>query len=239
MAIQSIVYERKTTFEQAQREAGVGYQNDILLKDASRTPYDISSTSIENLPPFFGHSIAALALTALRMSKRSLSVLDIGGALGGHFSTARTTFESGIELDWTVIETPMFVAYARAHVTTPAVTFLDSIEAASDRNFDIAYLSSVLPYVSDVEGLLAARALRSAPFLFISRTGMHDAEIPFLQTVTYDTGVVRYPGRILSRPKIMDLLNQNYQLVTSWQYDQYSVDDRPYSAPSMLWRRRP
>ena len=238
MAIQSIVYERRKSFEEARDEAGVGYQNDILLKDALRAPYDISSADIRSLPAFFGHSIAALAVVALRLNRRKLSVLDVGGALGGHFSTARTTFGATLEFDWTVIETKLFADYARAYITTPEVTFHDSIDAVSQEQFDITYMSSVLPYVSDIDGLLAARPVRASPYLFISRTGMHDDEIPFLQTVTYDTGTVRYPGRILSKSSLMGTLDKNYELVSSWDYDQYSVENRPYNAPSMLWRRK-
>lgn len=238
MAILSIVYERRSSYEQAQKEAGVGYQNQVLLKDSPQTPYDISSTNVQNLPPFFGHSIAALGVVALRSDTRKLRVLDIGGALGGHFATAKTTFGSSLAFEWTVIETTMFVDYARSHITTPEVSFFDSIEAVNQKAFDLAYLSSVLPYVPDIDSLLSAPALNAAPYLFISRTGLSDAEIPFLQTVTYDTGVVRYPGRILSRPALMERLGKTHELVTSWDYEQYSVENKPYSAPSMLWRRK-
>ncbi len=238
MAIQSIVYERRATFEEAQKEAGVGYENDLLLKDAQARPHDISAADIRSLPAFFGHSIAALGMIALRMGRRKLSVLDVGGALGGHFSVAKTTFGSSLEFDWAVVETKMYVDYGRSFIITPEISFFDSVEAVSQEVFHVAYLSSVLPYVSDFEGLLGAAALKSAPYLFISRTGLHDTEIPFLQTVTYDFGVVRYPGRILSRALLLERLEKTHELITSWDYDQYSVENRPYSAPSMLWRRR-
>ena len=238
MTLLSIVYERRNSFEDARQEAGVGYENDVLLKDASRTPYDLSSANITNLPSFFGHSIAALAVVAFRLNARKLKVLDVGGALGGHFSTAKTTFGPALEFDWSVIETKMFVDYARSHITTPEISFYETIDAVSQESFDLTYLSSVLPYFPDVNALLSAKAIKLAPYLFVCRTGMHDEEIPFLQTVTYDTGVVRYPGRILSRGHVMDTLSQNYELITSWDYDQYSVENRPYSAPSMLWRRK-
>jgi putative methyltransferase (TIGR04325 family) len=238
LKLQSIVYERRPSFANARAAAGEGYLNDILLRDAPTQRYDISRADIRSLPAFFGHSIAALAIAAFRLGTRKLRVLDVGGALGGHFGVARTTFGAGLEFDWTVVETPIYVGHGRRLVTTPEVSFVDSIAAVTHEVFDVAYLSSVLPYVEDIDALLSAAPLRAAPFLFISRTGIHEEEIPFLQTVTYDVGVIRYPGRILAKKVLHDRLNSEYDLVTSWEYDQHSVENRPYSAPSMLWRRR-
>jgi putative methyltransferase (TIGR04325 family) len=238
MALKSILYEYRESFEQARADAGVGYEDNVLLKDEPRAPRDISSMDIRSLPAFFGHSMAALAIVALRLNLRKLNVLDVGGALGGHFSAAKSTFGASLEFDWTVIETPLFSDYARAYITTPEINYYDSIDSVSQEQFDITYMSSVLPYVADIDSLISSRPVRASPYLFISRTGLGEVEIPFLQTVTYDVGLVRYPGRIISRNKLMGILEKDYDLLTSWEYEQFSVGDRPYTAPSMLWRRK-
>lgn len=238
MRIVSIVYEKRPTFEAARQEAGDGYQNAALLSDAPTQPYDMSNSNIIDVPVFFGHSMAALGIVAARLGLRKLRVLDVGGALGGHFAAAHTTFGSGLEFDWTVVETPLYADHGRKLIRTPELAFVTSLDEVAEEAFDLAYFSSVFPYVPDVDAVLEAKAVKGAPFLFVSRTGMHDEEINFLQTVTYDVATVRYPGRILSRPAFTERLSRDYDLLTSWQNEQYSVENRAYAAPSMLWRRK-
>ncbi len=238
MGLLSIIYERRDSYEQAQIQAYEGYENEVLLRDAPKAPYDASTANIVDVPTFFGHAVAALAIVALRSGRQRLRVLDVGGALGGHFGFARTTFGDGLAFDWTVAETKLYVDYGRRFITTPELRFVDDLSAVANEEFDLTYLSSVLPYVPDVEALLTQPAVCSAPYLYVSRTGMHDAEINFLQTVSYDTGTLQYPGRILNRDAFLARMELGYDLLTSWQFEQHSVENRTYPAPSMLWRKR-
>jgi putative methyltransferase (TIGR04325 family) len=238
MAILSIVYERRESFAQASAEAGQGYENSVLLKDAPTEPYDVSNAPIIDVPTFFGHAAAAFGVAALRLKRKTLRVLDVGGALGGHFGFARATFGDGLDFDWTVVETKTYVDHGRRLITSPGLSFVDNLEAVAGETFDLAYFSSVFPYVPDFEGILSASAVRNAPFVYVGRTNLNDEEINFLQTVTYDTGVLRYPGRVLARDAFMAQMRREHDLLTSWQFEQYGVENRAYPAPAMLWRKR-
>jgi putative methyltransferase (TIGR04325 family) len=237
MKIESIVYERRSTYEAAQAEAAEGYKNTILLSDLPNEPHDRGSTSIIDVPIFVGHAIGAIAVVASLLGKSHLKVLDVGGALGGHYAFARTTFADQLTFDWTVLETSLYARYGRSTITTPALRFVENPNDLVGEEFDLAYFSASLPYVPSLERVLSSEPVSRAQFIFISRTGLHDEEIPFLQTVTYDVGIVRYPGRIIARNRLFGHLERTHELYTSWQNEQHSVENRAYPAPSMLWRR--
>lgn len=236
--LQSVSYEAVKTWREAQEMAGAGYENPMLL---SGCPCEQGSDGLPSvsaypsaLPEFFGHGAAALGIVAASVGDARVRVLDVGGATGLHYHAAQRAFNNTVHFEWTVLETPTYVAHGIERHAAPGLRFVPAL--AQGDVFDIAYLSGVLPYVQKPEALLRETTAR-APFALIMRTSLGEEEILYLQRATYDEGVVSYPGRITSWPWLNGIMARlGFSLYAAWGAEHYGVDNRVYHAPAMLWR---
>lgn len=236
MSMISIQYEPFRTFEIAAAAAGKGYSDELLLKDASFTKFDASIGNLHGLPDFMGPTLASFGMVAAERAGQPVRVLDVGGALAGHYGIVSTAFRSVAKFDWTVQEQKLYVDYGNRFAATAELRFVSRPEEAPE-TVDLAYFSGVLQYLGDPAAVLSAEALRKAAFVLITRTPTADDEEPFLQTVTYDFGTVQYPGRVLPLAWLKQRLAAlGYDEIASWDGQQSSVGGAR-RAPALLWRK--
>jgi putative methyltransferase (TIGR04325 family) len=229
-----ISYSPRETFAAAKEEAGLGYSTPELLIGASRPNVE---AHLQKLPAFFAPLFAALAIAASEKSGEPLRVLDYGGALGDQYDFAKATFGQQFPLDWTVIETSLYVDYARQQGLNH-VRFFKSIDDANS-TFDFALFSGVLQYLEHWREPLMHRAVLNSKYILISRVAVGDVEIPFLQTVRSPEKTVKYPGRVMRRADIATALEATHEPIIGWDLDHHMGELGVCPAPAMLWRKRP
>ncbi len=104
-----------------------------------------SKLSEKSLPSLYYLSSISI-LMGLYGSKKS--VLDFGGGVGLHYSTASTILK---ELDWTILETTSFIKKF-SHLGDKNIRYVDKFP---DKNFDILYISGTLQYLENPLEFLA------------------------------------------------------------------------------------
>jgi putative methyltransferase (TIGR04325 family) len=127
---------------------------------------DTQSVGLETLRPL----IALGAMTA----GPTIRVVDFGGGAGHHYFLARTALGAGVDLRWSVVETPAMVASARSQLTDRSLSFFSSTREAAEHlgQVDLVFSSSALQYTPDP--LLSLREILAvrAEHVFITRTAL-------------------------------------------------------------------
>jgi len=226
-------YSPRATFAHAKEEAGLGYSTPDLLIGASRP--NVGAHRLK-LPAFFGPLLASLAIAAGEKRGTALRVLDYGGALGDHFDFTRAFFGEALPLDWTVIETSLYVEHAK-RTNLDHVRFFESIDDA-DSTFDIALFSGVLQYLEHWREPLMHRTVLDTRYIMICSVALGETEIPFLQTVRSPDKTIKYPGRVMRLIDIAECLEATHEQIIGWNLDHHMGELGVCPAPAMLWRKR-
>ena len=139
----------------------------------------------------------------------SLRVIDLGGSLGTSFRQNRRFLSSVREVSWAVVEQPNFVAAGREHFEDSALTFHETVGAASATRPRVGLVSSSLQYLEDPYGALADLTASGISMLIIDRTPVHpgDNDRVTLQHVPPSIYPATYPARLLSLPKLLQALS--------------------------------
>ena len=229
-----IDYSPKATFEQAVAEAGIGYQARELLTELTSNWFYVGEPRLTDLPDFFAPMFAAFAIA--RCQGRRLRVLDFGGAIGRHRDYVVAAFGGALDVSWSVVETPLYVDYGRANEIS-GVRFATTIDEAGEP-FDFVMFSGVLQYLDEWRRIVSHPAVRSAEYVFVSRTPFDERERVYFLTATYSDKVVKYAGRILPKPDFTDLMGNTHSLLVSWVLRDDMSPLGTFDAPAMLWLRR-
>ena len=96
----------------------------------------------------------AIAVAAVSISKKTIRVIDVGGAGGDYFYMFAGTMPA-VKFDWVVVETPaLAAAISQAHLEHgEGIRWVSSVAEAGD-HFDVALMSSVMQYVESPYALL-------------------------------------------------------------------------------------
>jgi len=146
-----------------------------------------------------------------------LDVLDYGGALGTSYVQNRS-FLSTLNLSWSVVEQPHFVEAGRRDFEGESLRFYASIdECLKVREPHVLLLSSVLQYLERPSAIMETAARFS--YVIIDRTPLWPAERDQLtvQTVPPSIYAARYPCWLLSEPRLLAMLSQHFEIVSSFQ----------------------
>src|SRR5262249_46173689 len=146
-------------------------------------------------------------------------------------------FGGRIPLDWSIVETDLYVSHARQIGLTDPKFYLSIDEAAASGPFDFVLFSGVLQYLDDWRAPLTHPAVLRAKRVLISRIAVGDREIPFLQTVRTAAGLVQYPGRVMRHSDIVGALTPTHRQALAWDLDQHMGEIGVCPAPAILWER--
>lgn len=149
-----------------------------------------------------------------------LSVLDFGGALGSTYFTCRRFFQSDVEMRWSVIEQPSYVACGRREFQDEQVRFYGTIdECLAHEQPQVLLISGTLQFLEDPWGLLAMLASKPIGYLLIDRTTVFRDSTPdrlTVQTVPESIYPASYPCWMLSYPRLKQILAQAYEVVAEF-----------------------
>ena len=159
---------------------------------------------------------------------RSLRVLDFGGGAGIHYFQTVAFLGAGVDIRWSVVETPEMVAAASAQLENEDLKFFTSIESAVDYlgKVELVIGNSSLPYSPDPLAYLDKLLAVQADHIYITRTPLGDHLDPriYLQQSKlsqngpgslpkeFVDGEVRYPITIVNRQAFEQKLKNQYSI---------------------------
>jgi putative methyltransferase (TIGR04325 family) len=172
---------------------------------------------------------------------KTLHVLDFGGGAGLHYFALAPLLSRRMQLHWTVCEVPSMARAARDAFGSPALRFVDSMDAVSAERFHIVLASGSLQYAPDPTGLWRQIA-RSTDVLIVNRTPFIDAAADRLtvQTVPVASGQARYPAWFLSDATwLRRFAEQGFQVDLRWSVpeDGATLDHAPVAFSGLVVRR--
>lgn len=213
-APEPLVFDDRVGSWSAANEQSTGYDAQVIVEQVAqatqavltgRTAFErdgVTFTEPEYRWPVAYALQRAAGLPAVQARGR-LRVIDIGGSLGSVYWQHRNLLPD-VDVTWTVIEQPAFVAAGRA-LRTNEVEFAESIDdLGPETSGDVALFSSVLQYLDDPWAVLRAVMASGVSYIVIDRTPFHDGsrDLATVQHVPAHIYAASYPAWILSRSRL-------------------------------------
>jgi putative methyltransferase (TIGR04325 family) len=158
--------------------------------------------------------LASLMHAAAR-SRGRLHVIDFGGALGSLYWQYRQALVSVSELRWIVVEQPAFVEAGRREFASGPLAFATTLEeAAQPLLAPLLLASSALQYLERPYEPLQRAADLGISALLIDRTPVSDLaqDQACVQSAARRVYDASYPSWVLSRARLMDVLQAHWAL---------------------------
>ncbi len=224
-----------------------GYQNDKLIDVIAYKMADFlqKRTLMKQIDVTATQSFSLLPLIKLmcrQHGKKTFSVLDFGGNLGGHYFSMKDVVNNDLKLNWAVVETPA-MAKAGKQFENEELKFFDTIEAARKHlgTVDLVYTSGTLQCVDKPYTYLQMLIDIEARFLFFNRLGLnrsnrdivtiHHSKLSWNGPSGLPPGVedqiIKYPFSFISEEKFMAQLNRKYAVRA-----QFSDDSGIFNVPN-------
>jgi putative methyltransferase (TIGR04325 family) len=195
---------------------------------------DKTTTYMEKVKekPFNLHQTNSFLLAAINQyinvySKKSLTVLDFGGACGSHFFEIKRFFPYNFPLKWYVVETDQMVKSAvNKGLHNDGLNFVSSIEDIKIK-IDFIHSSSALQCVSKPYELLNKLININAPWILFNRMMFNESDRDILTILKsflstngpgrlpkgYTDKIVSYPHTTMSFQKFnQTMINKGYEL---------------------------
>ncbi|MCW5211923.1 methyltransferase, TIGR04325 family [Desulfobulbus sp. TB] len=158
--------------------------------------------------------------TVAAANKGVLRVMDFGGSLGSFYFQHRKFFDCIEYLHWTVVEQQHFVELGHAEFQDEKLFFSKSIsECIKAGPVDVAFLSSVLPYLEKPYELLYRIGEKKIPYIIIDRTPFIDSKTDRLtvQNVPESIYKASYPAWFFSASRFEKVIHQSgYRIITEF-----------------------
>ena len=147
-----------------------------------------------------------------------LRVVDIGGALGSTYFQNKPFLRWLDGVEWRVVEQKGYVEIGRREFENSQLSFYDSLEESLTKEPDAILLSSVLQYLEKPYEYLGQVVSHGAPYLIIDRTGftLDDKDRLTVQNVPPWIYPASYPCWFMSRSKLLDILNPQYEVLVEF-----------------------
>lgn len=123
--------------------------------------------AVAGVPPHNTYLFAPVA-AALYAEKGKLSVLDFGGGPGITYLALKDILPSTEGLTYHTLDNPQVCALGRSRLKREsALVFHDTMDTL-DEQYDLIHFGSMLQYVKDLDGLLAALSAKNAKHILVS-----------------------------------------------------------------------
>ena len=168
-------------------------------------------------------------LAASLDEKKTLTVIDFGGAAGAHYFMAKLLLKDTVKLDWRVIETPSMVNEARRQgLENDELHFFSELNAATKKGqIDLVFASGSVQYTSDPYTFLKELCAINAKSFMLTRTPITEKPCIILQySKLSENGIgaipkalhikdrsISYPVTMLDRAKVEAILANFGELV--------------------------
>ena len=213
------------TWEEAQKKCS-GYDSKNILKKVLNATIMVKNgeaaferdsrifSEIEYVWPV----IAGLMFVAAK-NKGILNVLDFGGALGSSYFQNHNFFKKLPDVKWNVVEQLHYVDAGKKYIQDDRLQFYKSIKDCLKENQpNVVLLSSVLPYLPDVNKLINEIKKIGSDLIIIDRTIVNDSDTDeiYIQHVPSSIYDASYPCRSLSEKLLITKFSDRYKLTSSF-----------------------
>jgi putative methyltransferase (TIGR04325 family) len=194
--------------------------------------------------PQYRHPLIASLLYILNRSASSLSVLDIGGALGSLYFQCKHWLGTSQTIRWYVLEQPHIVEFAQQHYQDKNLTFINTINEIELRSRpQVALLSSSLQYFEEPYNLVSRLIGDNFSYIIYDRTPFSSRQNTkiMLQNVNTKNYITNYPSWILNENHLKDILNEKYKLFSSFTCEESNILLSPRESvyfKGALWQKR-
>ncbi len=211
---------------QAAEKDGDGYDSVAItarVVEATRQVRDGHAAFERDSVLFFEEELDKSLLNILgkiqaKLGKKTLIVLDFGGALGSTYWQHRRVFETW-NIRWIVVEQTHFVEIGQAEFENPQLKFAFTIESAcKNERPHIVLFNSVLQYLETPYAFFAAVEQQGIPSVFIGRTPTFDGKKDRItrQIVPPKIYKAAYPSWIFSLDSFKKQLVKNDKYRIDW-----------------------
>jgi putative methyltransferase (TIGR04325 family) len=219
-------YSPRSSFEEAERDAGVGYGDGAIL-----TKGHVGHAWLTEMQDYAAPMLLSVSLAAQVNPGKRIRVLDFGGGRGSFRVYVDDFFEGRILTSWSVVETEEQVRY-NDDLNVP---FFEFSAAVGSDPYDLAIFSGSLQYIGKWQSILRETI---ADLIYIARTPLDEVERPYLQTARRGENVCCFAGHVLSKPELFALLSETHELFASWDFEAHLLEMGKFATPAMLWRRK-
>lgn len=235
-----------SAWSRAASDAG-GYDSDeILAKLVDATEQVVAGkAAYERDSVLFGTPRPPFAvLTGLLRARRadgSLTVLDVGGALGGIYRQCRALLGP---VRWMVLEQPKFADLGRERFQTDELTFHGDLQdLLASAAPDVVLCSSVLQYIEHARDLLLGTLAPSVRSIVIDRTPMALADdgTIVVQRVSPRIYNASYAMRIFPRDAFQEWLGDGWTRAADFPCDEgvaHTRSGRPFEFRGFIFDRK-
>lgn len=140
--------------------------------------------------PALWHDTLATVAATVGAGRRSVRVVDFGGATGTGFIQLLATLPQATPVEYHIVDLPGMCAAGREVFAGESRIQFHAALAEVQGQPDIVYVNSVLQYIDDYAGQLRALAALRAPWLLLARTAT--GNFP-----TFATRQLNLPGQVL------------------------------------------
>jgi putative methyltransferase (TIGR04325 family) len=143
--------------------AKVVIEKNIIYRDKLSIKNELDFSSLR--------TILGISLTAMNLNNKELNVLDFGGGGGYHYFISKIILNTGLKINWHVVETSSIVENSNK-LSNFDLRFFKTIEEASVgiSRFDLILASSSLQYCDNQFLILQKIIKLNAKNIFITRT---------------------------------------------------------------------
>jgi len=219
-------YSPRASFEEAVRDAGVGYGDAAILSRGH-----VGHAWLTEMQDYAAPMLLSVSLAGQAAAGRRIRVLDFGGGRGSFRIYVDDFFEGRIQTSWRVVETEEQVRYN----DDLDVPFLEFSTAIGSEPYDLAIFSGSLQYIGKWQDILRET---NANLIYIARTPLDAVERPYLQTTLRGESLCHFAGHVLSKPELVGLLSETHELFASWDFEAHLLEMGKFAAPAMLWRKK-
>jgi putative methyltransferase (TIGR04325 family) len=156
---------------------------------------------------------------AAELAGGRLALVDFGGAFGSTWWQHRSWLADLVEVRWSVVEQPAWVAAGQREFAGGPLRFYGTLaECCAVEKPDVILLSSVLPYLEAPHRLMAGIASGAFRHVIVDRTGFvaHGRDRLTVQRVPASIYPASYPCWFFEREKLLQPLARDWRVVAEW-----------------------
>jgi len=213
---------------------GYGYENEMLVDVVFKKTLNYKNEINSNLSLMAAEgslqSMIGILLAQLEPNKKkTVNVIDLGGACGAHYFHMRAALGNRMIIKWHVVETPVMVNKAKL-LETDELRFFDDITVAKDAfKSDVNYFhsSGAIQYFTDPDNTLKEIFNSQAQFIMLGRLAlslgrqevitiqesMLSANGPGPLPVGVQDRLCKYPVIYYPKQKLEELIREKYSIV--------------------------
>lgn len=218
------------------------------LRNSSNVKYNSTVSS----------SCISILLSSLKKDKKSLKVIDFGGAYGAIYNYLHKILGEEIEIFWYIVETPKLVSMA-GKFCNRHLKFFSSLDKAIDDmgQPDLVFTSGAIQYVPKPYETVKELCDLDADFMFFNRTAFTTGPYDVISIqksrikdngeqvdIDLDKGIsdqtIEYPVSYIQKSKFLDIITRKYQLHLEFDVESgfHRINQEPVTGNAMFFEKK-